>query len=227
MAPFLENCLGTDLVLLIEGCKFAFKSCVHPKAMSCQPDDIWCTYNKHYFSRQIRNPPTEDGWFSGNHSNSLKLRLFGKLFKNRPRPHSWGFRICFKKLCLSLVHAMSCQLDDIGCTNDKRNFWRQIRNSQWKGRGLFRSEWLTRAGRSFRCWCSYYSHHHAIMNDCARSLFAGLCSASSSVKRSRRVLWCGSKVWLGDSIYDVRTGRGEGGPQKAGKGGGRIFGSTE
>ena len=110
MAPFLENCLGTDLVLLIEGCKFAFKSCVHPKAMSCQPDDIWCTYNKHYFSRQIRNPPTEDGWFSGNHSNSLKLRLFGKLFKNRPRPHSWGFRICFKKLCLSLVHAVSHDL---------------------------------------------------------------------------------------------------------------------
>ena len=35
---------------------------------------------------------------------------------------------------------MSWQLDDIGCTEDKHNFWMQIRNPQLKGRGLIRND---------------------------------------------------------------------------------------
>ena len=48
----------------------------------------------------------------------------------KPRPFNWEFRICLQKLCLSSVHTMSSSRHDIGCTEDKRNFWRQIRNLQ-------------------------------------------------------------------------------------------------
>ena len=54
----------------------------------------------------------------------------------RPLPFKWEFWIYLQKLRLSLVHPMSCELDDIGCTEDKRNVWRQIGNPQLKGRGL-------------------------------------------------------------------------------------------
>ena len=59
-----------------------------------------------------------------------------------PRPFNWGFRICPSKLCLSMVHPMSFQVDedDIGSTEDKPNFWRQIWNPRLKGWAL---KWAT------------------------------------------------------------------------------------
>ena len=41
---------------------------------------------------------------------------------HRPRPFNRGFQISLQQLCLSSVHLMSCQLDDIGCTKDEHNF---------------------------------------------------------------------------------------------------------
>ena len=61
---------------------------------------------------------------------------------DRPRPFNCGFRICLQKLCLSSVHPMSSSWYDIGCTEDKNNFWRQIRNPQLKGRGLCMGEYM-------------------------------------------------------------------------------------
>ena len=54
----------------------------------------------------------------------------------RPRPFNCGLRTCHQKLRFSSLHPMSCQLDDIGCIEDKGNLWRQIQNPQLKGRGL-------------------------------------------------------------------------------------------
>ena len=59
-----------------------------------------------------------------------------RLEVHRPRPFNRGFRISLQQLCLSSVHLMSCQLDDIGCTKDEHNFRRQSWNPHLKGRAL-------------------------------------------------------------------------------------------
>ena len=50
----------------------------------------------------------------------------------RPHPFNWVFRICRQKEYLSSVHPMSRQDDDIRCTEDESNFWRQMWNPQSK-----------------------------------------------------------------------------------------------
>ena len=60
----------------------------------------------------------------------------GRIQSRRARPFDRGFQICLCKLHSSLVHPMSCQLEDTRCTEDKCNLWRQILNPQFKGRAL-------------------------------------------------------------------------------------------
>ena len=90
MVPFLENCLGTDLVLLIEGCKFAFISCVYLWCMQCH-------VNQMTFDAPTINTTFEDkfGTLQLRMADSVAITLylkncalFEKLFRNRPRPHS-------------------------------------------------------------------------------------------------------------------------------------------
>ena len=117
----------------------------------------------------------------------------------RPRLFNWGFRIGLQKLCLSSVHPMSSSWHNIGCTEDKHNFWRPIWDPQLKGQGLpmchyFRQRRLNgsmdeRWGNTLSAGLCKTFEWEVIVSHDSNLCMSGDHSSLKSVARSKTVLY--------------------------------------